>query len=134
MWVLINALCKPNLGALGYVTKILHAEGKKPTNLNRYISVITDIEEKWLVIFEHTINHLSFGYVRLQQLEYCFSCFASLVFSFFSFAFPSATIYFKPLNALYSNFRQLKISRGLLCDRNWGVRLGDSPQSSPAKF
>ena len=40
--------------------------GKKLTNLNRYISTITDIDEKWFVVFEHTINHLSFRYVRFR--------------------------------------------------------------------
>ena len=30
-------------------------------NLNRFILVITDIDEKWSVIFEYTINKLSFG-------------------------------------------------------------------------
>ena len=44
--------------------------GKKLTNFNRYNSVITDIDKKWFVIFEHTINHLFFGYVHLPQLEY----------------------------------------------------------------
>ena len=39
--------------------------GKKLTNLNLNILVRTDIDEKWIVIFEHTINHLSFGYVCL---------------------------------------------------------------------
>ena len=38
---------------------------KKLTSLNQCISEITDIDEKWLVIFEYTINHLSFGDVRL---------------------------------------------------------------------
>ena len=33
--------------------------GKKLTVLNRYISIIVDIDEKWFVIFEHTINHIS---------------------------------------------------------------------------
>ena len=55
------------------------------------ISVITDIDQKWFVIFEHTINHLSFGYIRLPQLENYFSCFA--FFPYF-FSFPSPTIYF----------------------------------------
>ena len=27
--------------------------------------LITDIHEKWFVIFEHSINHLFFGYVHL---------------------------------------------------------------------
>ena len=35
--------------------------GKKLMNLNRFILVITDIDEKWSVIFEYTINQLSFG-------------------------------------------------------------------------
>ena len=33
--------------------------------LNRYISVITDIDEKWFVVFERSINCLAFGYVRI---------------------------------------------------------------------
>ena len=64
--------------------------GKKLTNLDRYISVITDIDEKWLVIFLHAINHLSFGDVHLPQFEYHF-CFVSFFFFFF---FSSAAIYF----------------------------------------
>ena len=47
--------------------------GKKLMNLNRFILVITDIDEKWSVIFEYTINQLFFGDVRLPQLEYYFS-------------------------------------------------------------
>ena len=43
--------------------------GQKLASLNQNISVITDIDEKWFVIFEHTINYFSFGYVRLPQLE-----------------------------------------------------------------
>ena len=39
--------------------------GKNLTNLDLYISVITDIDAKWFVVFEHTINHLSFGDVHL---------------------------------------------------------------------
>ena len=59
--------------------------------LNRYISVITYINEKWFVIFEHTINWLSFGYVHLPQLESYFFPFFSLFFPFYYF---SPTIYF----------------------------------------
>ena len=55
--------------------------GKKLTNLNQYITAITDTDEKWFMIFEHTINHLSFAYVRLPQPKYYFS-FASF-FLFF---------------------------------------------------
>ena len=49
------------------------------------ILIITDIDEKWFLIFEHNINRLSFGYVRLLQLEYYFS-FSFLFFT--SFFFP----------------------------------------------
>ena len=48
----MNALCQTSLGAHNHVNKILRAEnGKKLTSLNRYISVITDIDEKWFVSF-----------------------------------------------------------------------------------
>ena len=67
--------------------------GKKLTNLNRYISVATDIDEKWFVVFDHTINHLSFGYGRLPQFEYYFSSFAPF-FTFFLLSSSSAAIYF----------------------------------------
>ena len=86
MWVLIKALYKRCLGAPGHVTKILQAKnGQIMEILNRYISVITDIDETWFVIFEYTINYLSFGYVRLPQHEYYFSCFFCFILLFFSF-------------------------------------------------
>ena len=66
--------------------------GKNLKNLNRYILVITDIDEKWFAVFEHTMNRLSFGYVWLPQLENYFSCFVSFL-SFFFFSFSHA-IYF----------------------------------------
>ena len=75
-------------GGLGHVTKILQAEnGQKETSLKRYISIYTDIDEKWFVSFEYAITHLSFNYVRLPQLENCFTCFASSVLLFFFFFF-----------------------------------------------
>ena len=43
--------------------------GRKQTSLNQYISVITDINEKWFVIFQHSIHHLSFSYICSPQLE-----------------------------------------------------------------
>ena len=56
----MNALRKPSLGAPGHVSKSLLAEnGQKVYECDRYISVITDIDEKWFVDFEHIINHLS---------------------------------------------------------------------------
>ena len=76
--------------------------GKKLTSLKRYISATTDNDEKWFVIFEHTINLHSFGNVRLPQPEYYLSCFVSFFLLFFSFSAHVST--FKPLNALYSKF------------------------------
>ena len=87
----MNALCKPSLGAPGHVTKVLKVENRqKLSKLNRYILVVTSIDEKRFVVFEHTINHLSYGYVCLPQLEYFFSCFAP----FFLLFLTSAAMYF----------------------------------------
>ena len=61
--------------------------GKNLTILKRYVLVVTDIDEKWFVIFEHTIYHLSFGYVRLPQLENYFFLFCIFFLTFFLFFF-----------------------------------------------
>ena len=55
-----------------YLSKIRPRIGKKWKKLNRYISISAATYEKWFVIFEHTINHLSFGYVHLFQLKHYF--------------------------------------------------------------
>ena len=41
------------------------------------ISVNTDIDEKYFMVFKHTFHHFPLNYDRLPQLEYYFSCFAS---------------------------------------------------------
>ena len=61
--MLLNASCKPSLGVPGHVTKFFQAKNGQKVE-------IAGIDEKWFVIFEHTTNHLSFGYVHLPQLEY----------------------------------------------------------------
>ena len=134
MCVLVNALCKPSFGAPVTWPKFYRPKvGRKWTILNRYISVITDIDEKWSVIFEHTINWLSFGYVHLPQPDYYFSSFFLLFFFFFIILLRLST--FKPLNALYSKFEQLKISvrnsaQVKLRVSGWG----NPPQTYPPKF
>ena len=61
----------------------------------KYFGNYTDFDGKWFVIFERTINRLSFGYVCLPQTEYYFSSFFSFFLLFFSFFFfSSPTIYF----------------------------------------
>ena len=91
--------------------------GKKLTNLNRYISIITDIDEKWFVLFEHSINHLFFGYVHLGQLKKYFSCFPS--FLTFFFLLPLST--FEQLNTLHSEFERLKKSGRTSVQLKWGT-------------
>ena len=127
----MNALCKSSLVAPGLMSKILQAEnGQKVDEFEPIysISVVTNIDEKWFVVFGYTTNHL-FSYVRLPQLEYYFSCFASfflLVFFFFLFLLPLST--FKPLNALHSKSERLKISGRTFVRRKsglpgWGISL-----------
>ena len=58
--------------------------GKKLTSLNRYISVIADIDEKWFIVFERTVNHLFLGYVCSPQLQYTIFLVLHLVSYFFS--------------------------------------------------
>ena len=58
---------------------------QESTNLNAYMSVSTDIDEKRFVAFEHIINHLCFGYVCLPYLNTFCSFF--LNFFFFSYLF-----------------------------------------------
>ena len=121
MWVLNNALCKPSLGAPGLVTKILQAKnGQKVDKFEAIygISVITDIDENWFVIFEHTIHHLSFGYSCLPQLEYYFACFVSF---FLLFLFLPILSTFKPLNTLYLNLERLNISERTFARQKSGV-------------
>ena len=64
--------------------------GRKWTVLNQYTLVNTDFDGKCFVVFEHTINRFSFGYVCLPQSEYYFS-FSSFFLRFF---FSSVAIYF----------------------------------------
>ena len=105
--------------------------GRKRTILNRCILVNTDFDGKWFVLFEHTINRLSFGYVRLPQLEYYFFLFSYFFFLFSCFFFRLST--FKPLNVLYSKLKRL------IRDEKSGneievARLGGSLQRRSQKF
>ena len=100
--------------------------GKKLTNLKQYISVIIDIDEKWFVIFEYTIDHLflvMFSYLKLKIIF--------LVLHFF-FVFPMLSTN-KLLNTLYLKFVRLKIS-GLLCDRNRECQFGWFPFNQVLKI
>ena len=54
--------------------------GRKWMILNQYILVNTDFDGKWFVIFEHTINCLSFSYVPFTLTKII------LLFFFFFFS------------------------------------------------
>ena len=80
--------------------------------------------------FEHTINCLSFWYVRLPKPEYYFSSF--FLFLFLLFLLQQST--FKPLNALYLKFERIEISRrtsaeGKLGVPGWGIPLSQALQN-----
>ena len=112
--------------------------GRKRTSLNRYISVNTDIDEKWFVILEHTINWLCFGYANFSFtptwiLFFFFFTFFLLFFLFFIILLRLFT--FKPLNALYSKFEWLKISGRTSLQLKLGMPgWGNPPQTCPSKF
>ena len=114
MWVLINGLRKPSLEAPGHVTKALQiVNGQKVDDFEPIYSISVNIDfiEKWFVVFEHAFNRLSFGYVRLPQTEYRFSSFFIFSYFCFFFLFLLRLSTFKLLNALYSKFERLTISR-----------------------
>ena len=104
--------------------------GKKLTNLNRYISVITDIDEKWF------LGLLSTTFLLLCLFTPTLIAYYFLFFIFFQFVFfllPLST--FKSRNALHSKFEWLKISGKTFVRQKSGVPAwGDHPQSSPRKF
>ena len=67
--------------------------GKTLTNMNQYISTITDIDEKWFVIFEHiyistTFLLAMFVYPNLSIISLVLHLFFLVSFS------SSAAIYF----------------------------------------
>ena len=73
---------------------------KKWSNMNQYISVSTDIDEKQFVVFEHITIHLSYSYVHLPRLTW-------ILFFFFFSGFLSNLSTLKPLNAQNSHFEPL---------------------------
>ena len=68
---------------------ILEAENRQRVDkFETIISVSINIHEKSFMIFEHTINHFSFGYVHLPDLDTIF-----LFFLYFVIIFsPSSTL------------------------------------------
>ena len=135
MWVIINVLYKPSLDAPGHETKTLPAEnGQKVNDLEQIYLGKYRFRWKMIVIFERTINSLSFGYVRLPQLEYYFCSFLSFFLLFFFFLFLLRLSSFKRQNALYSKFERLKISGRTSVGMKTGVPVGGSLSIEPSKI
>ena len=53
-WVQIETVCAPSLEAPNHVIAISEAKNQQKVDNFRYISVITNINEKKYVFFEHT--------------------------------------------------------------------------------
>ena len=109
----------------------LAESGRFWTDISRWLPFLMENNLSF-VLFEHTINRLSFIYVCLPQPEYYFFSFFLLFFLFF-FLLRLST--FKPLNAVYSKFEQLKISGRIRVGLKSGVPgWGDPLQSVSQKF
>ena len=135
MWVLIKALYKRCLGAPSYVTKILQAKnGQIMEILNRYISVITDIDETWFVVLSTLSTTFRLVMFVYPNMNTTFLVFFLLSYFFFFFLIFLRLFTFKPLNALYSKFERLKISgrssAGMkLGVPSWGISLNRALQN-----
>ena len=77
-----------------------------------------------------------FGYVRLPQLEYNFSCFGFFFYFFFLVFLPLSTCTFQPLNARqYLMFDRLKtLERTFVRLKSGMPDLREPPQSGRSKF
>ena len=94
-WVQIDTVCTPSLGTPSHVIAISEAENRQNVdNLNRCISVTTNINEKKFVFFGTC-------YVRPLSWSYLFIYFAlDKIFPYFFFFFLLLSLStFKPQNA-----------------------------------
>ena len=109
---------------------------RKWTILNRYILENIDFDEKWFMVFEHSINRFFWlcSFTPTWILFFFFFVFFhTVLIFFFLILFRLST--FKPLNALYSKFERLKISGRTSA----GMKLvvpgwRNPPQWGPKKF
>ena len=107
---------------------------RKLMNLNQYISVVTDMDKKWFVVFEHTINRLflfMFVYPNLNTIT-IFPVLHLFFFLFFLFLLLLST--FKSLNALYLKFEPLKTSGRTFVQQKLGAPGWRSPSIGSSKI
>ena len=113
--------------------EILQAENMQKVDEFELIYLgINRIDEKWFVIFEHTINHLSFGYVCLPQPEHYFSCFTYFFLLFFFFFYRYLRL--KRKRTVFKVWAIKDIREDLCATEIVGARFGDSSQSGPPKL
>ena len=131
--VLINDLYKRSLEALGHISKIL--QSKNGQKVDKLEPIYLGNYRYWrnrFVIFEHTINRISFGHDCLPLLENYF--FVSFLFGSFFLFLPRLSTFIL-LNALYSKFERLKISGRIFVRPKLGVPdCGYPPQLGPPKL
>ena len=133
MCVLMNALCKPSLGAPSCVIKIVQPKsGQKVDNFK--LIYLNNFRYWWKIVCDFWAHYqLSFFWLRsFTPTWYYFFSFFLLFFFFIIIILRQST--FKPLNALHLKFERLKISgrtsaRMKLGVPGWGISLKSALQS-----
>ena len=135
MWVLMNVLCKPSFKAPSHVTKILQAKnGRKveefePIYLGNY-------QYWWKMVCDFWAHYqpLFFWLCSFTPtwISFCWFCIFFLTVLFFLSFLPLST--FKLLNALYSKFERLNISRRTFVQQKLGCQVGESSSTESSKI
>ena len=103
-------------------------------NLNRWISVISDINEKWFVIFEYTFNHAPFFWLCLCTLTWTSIFFVLLFFSYFFSFFYFFPSYLLANSQAIFKFEQLEITEKTSVGLKSGLpNWGHLPHLDPSK-
>ena len=118
----IETLYVTILGTLGHVTAVMETKfGRKWSNLNRYISVNTDVDKNTLAVLEHTFTVFLMAMFMISDLDIIFLLFFYLQLSVFCLQ-----------NAENPKFQRMLISKWASARLNWRVtRWGSSQMGSP---
>ena len=122
-----TALRKPSLGRPVTLPEFYRPKMcRKWTTLNRYISVITDSDEKLFAIFERTLTSFLFFMFVCPNLRTVFLV-LFLFLTFFSFSIFSRYTLLNRLTHCIQNLNDWRHQGGLMCDRNWGCQVRGIP-------
>ena len=138
MWAIINASCKPSLGALGHVTKMLQAENEQKVD-NLELIYLGKHQFLWNMIcgFWTRYQPPFFWLSLFTQLKYCFVLFLFLFFffCFFFFFFSSHAIYCQVAKRTVFKVWAIEDIREDFCATEIrSARLGVSPSIGPSKI